>query len=523
MIEFAKKVLEKEMAGIARAADSLDRAFADAVALIRSRKGRVVVCGVGKSGHIGRKIAATLASTGQPALFVHPTEAAHGDAGMITPDDVCLMLSHSGASRELFDMIPGIRRMRVPIVSITGNGKSGLAYYSDVSLKTGVNGEACPYNLAPTTSSTVTLALGDALALTLMHEKGLKEKDFASLHPGGNLGRKLMDITDKVDAVTKIGENRIAMGGIQPAPKSVKIELTARCNLRCKFCALRTRKREPQKDMSFDFFKRITTDMRMCGVEEIGLFYLGESFMNPGLLIEACHWVARVLKFPWVFLTSNGTLAKEEHVNELYQAGLNSLKWSVNCSTLEQYRDICGGTERGWRALLENIRNAWEIRNVGEYDTLLSASSIRYDATQHDDMQDFLKESVIPYVDKHYWLPMYSMSMYREKIQQDTGYVSSIGNMGRIDELTQLPNRSPLPCWAAFTEGHVRVDGGLSACCFGADARFDMGKLDGTNFMSQWNSPQFQKLREAQLATMDKGPDALINTPCRVCVAWGDQ
>jgi len=479
-----------------------------------------VVMGVGKSGHVGRKIAATLASTGQPSFFVHPTEAAHGDSGMMMAGDVCLMLSHSGETEELLCIVPTISRLRLPIIVMTANPQSQLACNADVVINTHVGKEACSMNLVPTTSTTVSMALGDALALTLMELRGFREAEFAERHPGGALGRKLVDITQKIDAVTDIGDARIAMGGIQPPPKSVKIELTARCNLRCKFCALRTRKGGVGADMTLDFFKKITTEMRYSGVEEIGLFYLGESFMAPELLVKACEWVKKELKFPWVFLTSNGTNATPDHVAAVMEAGLDSLKWSVNVCDLEQYKEICGGTVTLFKKSIENIVAAKRVRDVHAYPTILSASSIQYDTNQRGDMGDFLTRNVRPFVDKHYWLPMYSMSMYRSKVQEDTGYVSSIGNMGRIDDDTQLPNRTPLPCWAAFTEGHVRVNGGLSACCFGADSRFDMGVLNGTNFMRQWNSEKFVSLREAQIRTISEGPDALANTPCRVCVAF---
>ena len=330
-----------------------------------------------------------------------------------------------------------------------------------------------------------------------------------------------MDITNKIDAVTKIGEDRIAMGGIQAPPKSVKIELTARCNLVCKFCALRTRQGPPPPDMPLEYFKRITTDMRMSGVEEIGLFYLGESFMAPDLLIAATEWCKK-LGFPWVFLTSNAVNAKATYVEGVLDAGLDSLKWSVNSGDAAEFLYNTGGSAAMFEKTKTNIRTAHGIRETMGVKTILSASSILYDDDQPKRMEDFLSAYVKPYVDRHYWLPMYSMSMWVNKVKEEFGYTPTVGNMGRIDDNTGLPNRPPLPCWAAFTEGHVRVDGGLSACCFGADARFDMGKLDGSNFMMQWNSPAFRRLREAQIRTLKDGPTALENTPCKVCVAYGE-
>jgi len=310
------------------------------------------------------------------------------------------------------------------------------------------------------------------------------------------------------------------MGGIQPAPKSVKIELTPRCNLRCKFCAVRTRDKVATKDMDFWLFQKITEDMRISGVEEIGLFYLGESFVNPDLLVKATQWVKQTLKFPYVFLTSNATRAKSTEVMKVMEAGLDSLKWSVNQYDAEQFKQITGGDEETFEEAFRNIRLAWEYRNKNGHDTALYASSILYEGEQREKMQKLLDKRVIPYVDQHYWLPLYQMSMYREKMVKDLGFTPTAGNMGRLDSNTLEPLRKSLPCWSAFTEGHVRYDGGLSACCFGADDRFDMGLLDGTNFMRQWNTPKFQELRIAQLRTITHGQDALKNTPCEVCVAY---
>lgn len=327
-----------------------------------------------------------------------------------------------------------------------------------------------------------------------------------------------MDITQKVDAVTKIGDDRLGAGGVQPPPKSVKIELTARCNLRCKYCALATRKKQPKKDMDLDFFKAITADMRRAGVEEIGLFYLGESFMNPQLLIQAVRWCKQSLEFPWVFLTSNATRARPEWVEAAMEAGLDSLKWSTNFRSARHFHEITGASAGLWGNTVDNIQRAFRIRNDGKYKTLLSASSIIfYEESQLKKTRAFLERYIYPFVDTHYWLPTYQMGMESEKIREKLGYTPGIGNVGRLDEETMKPLRPAIPCWAVFTEGHVRVDGGLSACCFGADDRFDMGALNGINFMEQWNSLPFVALRKAHIDTMDKGVGVLLNTPCKVC------
>ena len=174
------------------------QAFADAVATMLTIQGRIVVMGMGKSGHIGRKIAATLASTGAPAMFVHPAEASHGDLGMVTRQDLVLAISNSGESEELRVILPVLKRLGVPLVAMTGNLVSTLASYADHVLDSGVDKEACPLNLAPTASTTAQLALGDAMALALLDARGFKAEDFARSHPGGALGRKLLTLVADV-------------------------------------------------------------------------------------------------------------------------------------------------------------------------------------------------------------------------------------------------------------------------------------------------------------------------------------
>jgi arabinose-5-phosphate isomerase len=188
----ARQVLRVEADAVAALADRLDGAFDSAIALILARNGRVIVSGIGKSGHIGRKIASTLASTGTPAYFVHPAEAIHGDLGMITRDDALIALSNSGESAELLTIVPIIKRQGAKLISITGNPNSSLAREADVHLDAGVAQEACPLNLAPTASTTAALALGDALAVALLDARGFSANDFARSHPGGSLGRRLL-------------------------------------------------------------------------------------------------------------------------------------------------------------------------------------------------------------------------------------------------------------------------------------------------------------------------------------------
>lgn len=190
-----------------------DTSIARAIALMMGCQGRVVVSGIGKSGHIARKIAATLSSTGTPALFLHPAEAAHGDLGMVTSQDVVIAISYSGESAELLSILPIVKRMGAPLISITGKPSSSLAQLADVHLDVAVAKEACPMGLAPTASTTVTLALGDALAVALLELRGFKEDDFARSHPGGALGRRLLtlvrDVMRSGDAVPAVREDAL--------------------------------------------------------------------------------------------------------------------------------------------------------------------------------------------------------------------------------------------------------------------------------------------------------------------------
>lgn len=192
LLETGRRTLRLEAEAITRAARQLDDAFARAVELLRHAEGRVIVSGVGKSGLIARKIAATFTSTGTPAVFLHPVDSLHGDLGVVTRRDAAVLLSKSGETDELFGLVTSLGRMHVPIVALTGNPASTLARAATVVLDAGVDEEACPLDLAPTTSTAVALALGDALAVALLELRGFSREDFAALHPGGRLGRKLL-------------------------------------------------------------------------------------------------------------------------------------------------------------------------------------------------------------------------------------------------------------------------------------------------------------------------------------------
>ena len=210
-LELARQVLAIEAEAIHGLAARLGQSFLDAVALLLNCKGRVIVSGIGKSGHIARKIASTMSSTGTPAYFVHPAEASHGDIGMIARDDMLIALSNSGESEELLSILPLLKRQGARLIAITGNADSTLAREADVHLDARVDKEACPLNLAPTASTTAALALGDALAVALLDAKGFGAEDFARSHPGGALGRRLLthvrDVMRSGDAAPSVPEH----------------------------------------------------------------------------------------------------------------------------------------------------------------------------------------------------------------------------------------------------------------------------------------------------------------------------
>lgn len=315
-------------------------------------------------------------------------------------------------------------------------------------------------------------------------------------------------ITDRIDNITRIPATHLRAA--PPAPKSVKIEISPRCNYRCGFCALRTREVQPKWDMDFGLFKRITRQMRDAGVEEIGVFYLGESFMNPRLLVDCIAYLKGEIAMPYVFLTSNASMAFPEAVEACMKAGLDSLKWSVNAADEQQFEKIMGVAGKLFRNALGNIRSAREIRDRSGYRTGLFASSIQYDGAQQAKMEQLLAGHVRPYVDEHYWLPLYSMGAFATRREEQLGYRPTAGNQGRMGAL-----REPLPCWSAFTEGHVTAEGMLSACCFDATANWAMGDLNRQSFMEAWNSEAFVRLRAAHVRKDVRG------TVCENCIAYG--
>jgi arabinose-5-phosphate isomerase len=211
IIAIAKRVLKIEADAVSALAEKLNSDFEKAVEIIFNSKGRVVVTGMGKSGLVGKKIAATLASTGTPAFFLHPAEASHGDLGMVTSDDVIIAISNSGETEELVGLIPFLKRFDVHLISMSGNPDSTLSKAADITLDISIKEEACPLGVVPTASTTATMALGDALAVALLTKRGFKEEDFASFHPGGSLGKKLFikveDLMHSGDALPLIYPN----------------------------------------------------------------------------------------------------------------------------------------------------------------------------------------------------------------------------------------------------------------------------------------------------------------------------
>ncbi len=226
-IQLAKDTLDIENKGIHQlyekfSESSFQKSFTDAIELLLHCKGRIVVSGIGKSGHIGNKIAATFASTGSPAFFVHPAEASHGDLGMVQKDDVFLAISYSGETAELLRIVPLVKRMGAKLIAMTGNPKSKLAELSDAHLDVSIEKEACPLNLAPTTSTTVSLVMGDALAVVLLDTKNFSADDFARSHPGGSLGQRLLT---HVRDVMRVGED-VPRTNINAPLKEALIEIS---------------------------------------------------------------------------------------------------------------------------------------------------------------------------------------------------------------------------------------------------------------------------------------------------------
>lgn len=314
----------------------------------------------------------------------------------------------------------------------------------------------------------------------------------------------MRSISSKIDAITHIAPEYRAP--FIPIPRSVKIELTARCNYACSFCASSQKLRE-KGEMDYDFFGRITSEMREAGVEELGLFFLGESFMVPWLP-KAVYWAKKTLKYPYVFLTTNGSLATPDKVRKCMANGLDSLKWSFNYANAEQMSEIAGVKEAYFYRVIEHIRSAYEIRETDGWACGLYASYIQYDGAQGERMAKAIEE-IRPFVDEIYALPLYNQAGFATESEKGKGWKAIPGNIGRAEN--PVP---PLPCWAVLTEGHITWDAMLGACCFSHDSRFDMADLTKTPFKEAWNSLKFQELRKAHLN------EDVTGTVCERCVIY---
>lgn len=311
------------------------------------------------------------------------------------------------------------------------------------------------------------------------------------------------NITSRIDAITHIDTDRRVVA--PPCPRSVKIELTARCNFNCSFCATGYKLRD-KRDMDWDFYLRLLKELKVAGVEEVGMFYLGESFILP--------WLPEAIKaakdegFEYVFLTTNGSLCTPGKVEACMAAGLDSLKFSLNYADEDQFKDIAQVKGSLFGDMVANIKEARRIRDEGNYDCGLYGSYISYDGQQGERMKDMV-DDLQPYLDEVYALPLYSQADLVSVDEIDRGWEVRGGNPGRAGAM-----RPAVPCWSLFTEGRVSYDGHVSACCFDHDGRFQMGHLDDMSFMDAWNSEKFQQLRKAHLS------GDVRETVCKDCVSY---
>ncbi len=309
----ARRVLELEIAGLSDLSASLDDQFSHALDVLENVAGRIVVTGMGKSGHVACKIAATLASTGAPAMFVHPGEASHGDLGMITTQDAVLALSNSGETSELADLVAYTKRFEIPLIAITGGEASALAKEATVALIYPSSQEACPMGLAPTTSTTVSLALGDAIAVALLERKGFSPADFRALHPGGKLGQKLLKVSD-------IMHSGVALPLITPETTMADaiLEMTAKSF----GCAGVTDQDglllgvitdgDLRRHMSTDLFTQTVADILTKG---------GKTIRPDALASEAVHFM-NVNKITNVFVVENEKPLGILHIHDCLRAGV---------------------------------------------------------------------------------------------------------------------------------------------------------------------------------------------------------
>jgi len=312
-------------------------------------------------------------------------------------------------------------------------------------------------------------------------------------------------ITTRIDHLAALASE--TRSPTPPVPKSVKIELTGRCDFQCFFCASHTRPRE-KSDMPWEVYTRRVRELRELGVEQLGMFYLGESFLSDWLS-EAIRYAKRDCGYPYVFLTTNGRLATAARVRECMLAGLDSLKFAVNCCGPAQLHAVARVEPGEFHVIVRNIRDARRVRDEIERETGhrcgLYASSLLYDESQRSRMNPVLLD-ILPYVDEHYWLPLFGYP--------GTAATATASRLAPAAADRAEIKLKPLPCWPLFKEGHITWDGRLSACCLDHAARFHMGNLGETPFLEAWHSPAFQQLREAHLRQDVRG------TACENCIAY---
>lgn len=304
-----------------------------------------------------------------------------------------------------------------------------------------------------------------------------------------------MTITANIDRTTNIPEDW--QKPVLPAPPSVKISLDDNCQFRCNFCTSRL---QPEKsEMDWGMFTRLIDELAFHGTKEIGLFYIGEPMLAKRL-VDAVRY-CKEAGIEYVFVTTNGHLATKAKVQDLMEAGLDSLKFSFNYADGWQIKAVAGVSPSVYGKIVQNIKDAWEVKQRG-YSCGIYASSILFDGAQGEAMKKAVAE-ILPFVDEHYWLPCFSFGG-----QTDMGKVQ--GNPGRLDRM-----REPLPCWAGFREGHVTASGKVSFCCFDSHDRWVLGDLRDMTFMEAWNSAKAQRLREAHLRKDVSG------TECENCAVGG--
>ncbi len=310
-------VIKTEAEAVLNLTQYINDDFLRACELMLQCKGKIVIIGMGKSGHIGHKIAATLASTGSPAFFVHPGEASHGDLGMITKNDVALALSNSGETNEVLSILPILKRLGIPLISITGNPTSTLATMSDAPISANITKEACPLGLAPTSSTTAALVMGDALAIALLEARGFTEKDFALSHPGGSLGRRLLlhvsDIMHKGDDIPVIKESASVSAALLEMTEK-KLGMTAVINKEHHLTGIFT-------DGDLRRMLENNTDIHSTQIKHV--MTTGGSTISPEKLAVEALQLMQTKKINALLVTSNTKLVGALNMHDMLKAGLS--------------------------------------------------------------------------------------------------------------------------------------------------------------------------------------------------------